>query len=65
MSGPLARVWFRGSSAVCVDQRNGVRSEQGKGFSGPQPPRHTQITRKSEARPLERASKGPRGPRVE
>ena len=36
---------FRGSSAVCVDQRNGVRSEQGKGFSGPQPPRHTQITR--------------------
>ena len=54
-----------GAAQQFVGQRNGVRSEQGKGFSGPQPPRHTQITRTSEARPLERASKGPRGPRVE
>ena len=53
-----------GAAQQFVGQRNGVRSEQGKGFSGPQPPRHTQITRTSEARPLERASKGPRGPRV-
>jgi len=41
-------------------QRNGVRSEQGKGFSGPPPPtRH-----RTEARPVERARKGPRGPQV-